>query len=73
MHCRTRVGDDEHDVLRAVGVNVLDHQHGAVLRAHLLILPEVSTERQYVPPSLLLMNAELMSCRWSQLSQLSEM
>jgi len=38
-----------------------------------LILPEVSTERQYVPPSLLLMNAELMSCRWSQLSQLSEM
>jgi hypothetical protein len=39
----------------------------------LLILPEVSTERQYVPPSLLLMNAELMSCRWSQLSQLSEM
>jgi hypothetical protein len=33
MHCRTRVGDDEHDVLRAVGVNVLDHQHGAVLRA----------------------------------------
>jgi hypothetical protein len=38
----------------------------------LFVLPDVSTDRQYVPPSLAEMKAELMSGRLSQLSHPSE-
>ena len=42
-------------------------QHSAVL-----VRPEVSTDRQYMPPSFAVMNAELMSGRLSQLSHPSD-